>query len=53
MNGYEIAAIITALATLVLALFAGTSLLNWSKRCHPRNPSFRPPTLFGRRDRGG
>jgi hypothetical protein len=49
MTLFGIAAIIAALAPLVLAFYVGLACLTWSRRCHPRNPSFRPPSLPGSR----
>jgi hypothetical protein len=44
---FGIAAIITALAALVLAWLVGRACLTWSRRCHPMNPSYKPPHLPG------
>ncbi|HEX8572988.1 MAG TPA: hypothetical protein VF759_09565 [Allosphingosinicella sp.] len=46
---FGIAAVITALAALVLALLVGLACLTWARRCDPANPSFRPPHLPGSR----
>jgi hypothetical protein len=46
-----IAAVITASAAFVLACYVGRACLTWSRRCHPMNPSFKPPHLPGARSK--
>lgn len=48
---FGIAAIIIAIAVLVRDWHIGRACLIWARRCDPRNPSFRPPNLPGRRTR--
>ncbi|MBV9931915.1 MAG: hypothetical protein JO013_13360 [Alphaproteobacteria bacterium] len=48
---FGIAAIIGSLGWLVLAICLGLTLITWARRCHPMNPSFRPPQLPGVRQK--
>jgi len=44
MNGYfGIAIILIALGIFAALILGGFATLIWSKRCHPKNPSFRRP----------
>ena len=48
---FGIAAIIAALGSLAFAILLGWAFVTWAKRCHPKNPAFRAPSVLD--PRGG